>query len=388
MTATAPTAGAASARATLRRALPFIALAVGILLVGLVGQSGRNDGEPLDPRSTGPLGARGLVLLLERFGADVRIGGGLPPTGGTAVLLQDRLNEDETADLEEWVDGGGTLVVADPLSGFAPALGRGSTGLFEPEPRDADDEDGADGDLLRPQCPLPAVARVGAIDVEGGAGYRVVPGAIGCFPGPGGPFLVARAAGAGTIVALAGGGPLVNVHLDEADNAVLAVSVIAPRPGTVVTIVEPSLLGGGARSLSDLVSRRVKDALWQLLIAFGLFALWKARRLGRPIEEPQPVQIAGSELVVAVGNLLQQGRRREAAARMMRSSLRRTMSERLGVPADAAPDALASAAAARAGLDPAVVAAALDDRPPADDAALVALAQSVESIRKEVTHAR
>ena len=136
------------------------------------------------------------------------------------------------------------------------------------------------------------------------------------------------------------------------------------------------------------MSRRVKDGLWQLLVAFGLFALWRARRLGRPIPEPQPVQIAGSELVVAVGNLLQQGRRREATAAMLQSDLRRTLSERLGVPVTAPPAAFAAATAARTGLDPATVEAALSPQPPADDAALVALARRVEALRNEVTHAR
>lgn len=386
MTAAAMSAGAGGSRHSIQRALPFLVLAAAVLLLGLVARNGRNDGEPLDPRSTGPLGARGLVLLLERFGADVSIGGGTPAEGTTAVLLRDALNDGETRDLERWVERGGTLVVTDPRSSFAPALARTATRLFDPEA--AGPGDGDDGGVLRPTCLLPALGKVNGIEVEGAAGFRVPPEGIGCFPVTGGAFLVARPAGGGTIVAVGGGGPFVNEQLDRADNAVLAVSLMAPAPRSRVTFVEPSLLGGGQRSLRDLVSRRVKDALWQLLIAFGLFAAWRARRLGRPIVEQQPVQIAGSELVVAVGNLLQQGRRRDAAARMLRSSLRRTMSDRLGLHGGAPASELAAAAAARAGVDAAAVAAALEERPPPDDAALVALARSVESIRNEVTHAR
>lgn len=363
-----------------RRALPFVLLAVAVLLIGVVTRNGRNEGEPLDPRSTGPQGARALVLLLERFDADVRIAGGVPPAGAVAVLLQDQLNEDETDALEAWVRDGGTLVVADPLSSFAPAIGGSNAGLFDP----ASDN----GDVLRPRCALAAVSRVGRIRVHGAAPFRPRAGQIACFPVRGGSFLVARAEGEGTVVALGGAGPFVNEQLDEEDNAVLAVSLMAPTAGTVVDVVQPSVFGGGRKSLRDLVSRRVKDGLWQLLIAFAVFALWRARRLGRPVLEPQPVQIAGSELVVAIGNLLQQGRRREPAAAMLRSSLRRTLSEGLGVPADAPPAVLAAAAAARAGVDPATVEAALDEQSPLDDAALVRLAQSVESLRNEVTHAR
>ncbi len=377
---TAATAGS-SARSSLGRALPFVVLAVAIVVIGLVSRNGRNEGEPLDPRSTSALGTRGLVLLLEGFGADVRIGAGRPADGAVALILQDRLNERETTRLERWVDGGGTLVVADPSSSFAPAVGRSSGGIFDstgPSPEGG----------LRPRCGLPALQSVGAIEVDAPTALRTPPDGVGCFAVPGGKFLVARPSGAGTIVALGGAGPLVNSQLDRADNAVLAVSLLAPTGDGIVDIVEPSLLGGGRQGLTDLVSRRIKDGLWQLLIAFGVFALWRARRLGRPVEEAQPVQIAGSELVVAVGNLLQQGRRRDAAARMMRSALRRTLSERLGVPLGASVDDFAAAATATTSVGAASVTKALEDEPPVDDAALLALAQSIESLRNEVTHAR
>jgi hypothetical protein len=368
-------------RGALQRALPWVLLGVAVLALGVVAKNGRTEGEPLDPRSTEELGARGLVLLLERFGADTRLSGGLPPEGATAVLLRDELNEEETDALEAWVDDGGTLVVADPASSFAPAIGSSTASILDPDNLD-------DDDVLEPECRLGAVAAVERIRVSAAAPYRLKRGDIGCFPVPGGSFLVARPVGDGTIVALGGGGPLVNAQLDEEDNAVLAVSLMAPKPGTVVQFVEPSVLGGGRRGLSDLVSRRVKDGLWQLLVAFGLFALWRARRLGRPVLEPQPVQIAGSELVVAVGNLLQQGRRRESAASMLAADLRRSIGERLGIPADAAPEAFAAAVAARTDIDPDAVVAALSPVPPGDDAALVALARAVESLRNEVTHAR
>ncbi|HVF33062.1 MAG TPA: DUF4350 domain-containing protein, partial [Acidimicrobiales bacterium] len=141
-----PTGAVPGAPSPVRRALPFVVLVLGVVLLGAVAADGRSEGEPLDPRSTEPLGARGLVLLLERAGADVRLAGGRPSDGAVAVVLQDRLNEAETAGLEDWVADGGTLVVADPSSSLAPALRDDSSELFELDP----EED----DVLEPACDL------------------------------------------------------------------------------------------------------------------------------------------------------------------------------------------------------------------------------------------
>ena len=372
--------GVAGGRSALARSWPLLALGLAVVALGLVSGGRRTDGEPLDPRSTGPLGARAMVLLLERFGAEVDVAGDVAARHTTAVLLLDQLGDGPRRRLRQWVEAGGTLVVADPMSGFAPALAPGDAGLFG----DGGDDDGP---RLAPRCELPALAGVSAIDVPGAVPLRVGGGGTGCFPVADGSYLVTRPLGRGTVVALGGGGPFVNRQLDQADNAVLAVRLMAPAGGDHVVVLERSAPGSGRQGLRDLVSRRLKDGLWQLLVAFGLFALWRARRLGRPVPEPQPVQLAGSDLVGAVGNLLQQARRRDQAAAMLRAQLRRTLAERLGLPVDAPAEVMAEAAAASAGLPAAEVAAALAATPVADDAALVRLARSVESLRKEVRHA-
>ena len=359
----------------MRRASPWIVLVAAIVVIGLLARGGDDTGEPLDPRSTGPLGARALVVLLEELGADVSIGPAA--SGDVAVILVDELGETQKDELSDWVDGGGTLVVVDPFSDFAPALARSTGGLFE--------ETSGDPDLLRPDCSLRAVEPVERLSAPGAAGYRLSRGAIGCFPVGDGYYLTARAEGEGTIVSLGGGGPLTNERIDEEDNAVLAAAVMGGRPGSTVTVVETGLPGSGNDSLLDLLPGSVRRGLWQLAATFAFLVAWRARRLGRPVEEPQPVPIPGSELVLATGHLLQQARRRDEAADMMRLQLRRELAVRYGVPADAPPDQAIGVLVAR-GVSNERAYAAIAPRPVPDDDELVALATAIDSLRNEVIH--
>jgi hypothetical protein len=93
-------------------------------------------------------------------------------------------------------------------------------------------------------------------------------------------------------------------------------------------------------------------------------------------------------LVVAVGNLLQRARGRGQAAGLLADDLRRVLAERLGLPASAAPDQVAEAAAARVGVPVERVRAALAPATPRDEAELVALAHAVDAVRREVTSVR
>lgn len=355
----------------MKRWWPWVAVAVGLLVIGVLGRTADDTGTPLDPRSTGPLGARGLVLLLEEYGASVEIA---PVAGGdVAVLLNDDLGEDQSDDLAGWVEDGGTLVVADPLSSFVPALGRSGSGLFTEVP---DDE-------LRPSCPgIRAFDRIGSIIVPNPAGYRVPDDAIGCFPVGSNAYVVLATRGSGTVVSLGGGAPLVNDRLTEADNAAFAVALMAPNAGTDVVVLEAGAPGSGSGALTDLLPPRTKTVLWQVGLAIVALVAWRARRLGRPIEEHQPVDLPGSELVLATGNLLQAAGRHAEAAAMLRAHLARNLSGRFGVPADDR-DRLRSVLVDR-GADPSVVEAALGDHEVRDDAQLVSTARAVDILRRDV----
>ena len=378
-------------RSGVGRALPWVAVVVGLAVVVAVGGRRADEGNPLDPGSPGPLGTKGLVEVLRELGGRVTVSADQPGTGtDVALLLSDNLTSDRRRGLLDWVGRGGTLVVADPGSGVTHVEPVGSTriGLLNAE--------------IERRCAEPALADVGRVAAPGGIVFKLPEGGPGngqggppgtagaraCFPRNRGAWLLIQPLGSGTVVRLGGASVLVNQELGKADNAVLLASLLVPVEGTTVQVLQPPLPGGGDAGLGDLVAPRVRLALWQLVVAFVLLALWRARRLGRPVAEPQPVQLPGAELVVAVGNLLQRAKARGQAAGLLSDDLRRSLAERLGLPPSAPADQVADAVAARAGIPRERVLRTLAQVNPRDEAELVALSQAVDSIRREVTRVR
>jgi Domain of unknown function (DUF4350) len=362
-------------RAGIGRIGPWLAVALGIALVVAVAGRGPEEGNPLDPASAGPLGTKGLVEVLRELGGRVSVSADRPGTGTeTALLLSDDLTPERRQGLLDWVRSGGALVVADPSSGVTEVKQVGSTrfGLLDAE--------------IERRCDVAALSGVGRVAAPGGIVFEVPDGGgvRACFPRNDGAWLLIQPLGAGTVVRLGGASVLVNEELGEADNGVLLASLLVPTEGTTVQVLQPPLPGGGTAGLSDLIAPRVRLALWQLVVAFVLLALWRARRLGRPVAEPQPVQLPGAELVVAVGNLLQRAKGRGQAAGLLTDDLRRSLAERLGLPPSAPADQVADTAAARTGIPRERVRRTLTQRTPRDEAELVALSQAVDTVRREV----
>jgi hypothetical protein len=368
--------------ATLRSAAPWLVLIAVVVVFAAVGGSGGSGGPPLDPTSTSPDGAKALALLLAQIGpgVDQASGAPTPGSGGIALVLHDRLDQAGDRQLATWVRSGGTLVAADPALVFnfaAPARAPGAGGLVTVSGAMAVD------------CSLPALQGVETVDPSGALTLRPPPGATGCFNAAGaGAFLVVEPLGAGELVLLGGPDLWTNANLGHDDNSVLAANLLAPRPGgpPVQWIVGPRV-GGGHQSLAQLIPMRVKEGLIELGVALVLLALWRARRLGRPVIETPLVELPGSELVVAVGNLLHQGGRVDDAGGILRATLRRGIGEQLGVPPNAPPEAVAEVVAARTGLDRNLVLATVSGPLPTTEAELVALAGHADTIRQEMAHA-
>lgn len=349
----------------------------GLLGVALLGRPG-NDGPPLDPRSDGPLGTSALVSLLDGLGAEVELSVGLPDDeDDVALLLADRLDEAQTGEVLAWVRRGGTLVVTDPGSTLvSPSLG-GVDPLAAVDPEELD----------RGFCTLDALAGVEVVDAGAATRFDTGLGYASCLGSRDFAFVVATAEGEGDVVAVGGAAFATNDRLALHDNAVLAAGLLAPERGTTVRFVDPPIpAGGGDKTLYELVSDGVRRGVLQLGIAFGVYAAWRAVRLGRPVREDHPVAIAGSELVSATGRLLERGRSPGAAADVLRENLRKSLRSRLGVPADASPEALAHVVAERSGLDLQQALVAVSDHPVTADDELVRVARAVSSVHQEVLH--
>jgi len=356
---------------------PWVIVVVLLVLLGIAAD-GAGGGAPLDPNGTGPEGAKALVLLLRHYGATVDLTAALPPPGiGSALVLDDELDGARRDALTAWVKAGGLLVVADPSSPLQ---------LGAP----ASPDSGLTSSDLHPAgvCALPTLANVTTLDVGASLLLRPPPGAPiqTCFTyhlddHETASFLLTAPFGAGKVVALGGAGLWTNARLDRADNATLAVDLL----GRGTAILLPSEAGSGSKSELDLLSPRLKSALIQLLVAFVALAWWRGRRLGRPVEEPGVVQVAASEIVVAVGDLMTRTRNRDGAARQLRAGFRRAVGRQLGLGPRATAEDLADLISIRTSLPRERVHDLLADAPVADDNGLVLLAQSLAQLRQEVT---
>jgi hypothetical protein len=141
-------------------------------------------------------------------------------------------------------------------------------------------------------------------------------------------------------------------------------------------------------SLFSLFSQRFKDGLWLLFVAAVLYAMWRARRLGRPVEEEPLVRIPASQLVAATGDLLELAEQPRAAAAMLRDDLRQSLADRFGLQPDAETTVLVELISQRTGIDPQRIRVALNDGAVTGPESLVVYAQQVERLQMEVKHVR
>ena len=141
------------------------------------------------------------------------------------------------------------------------------------------------------------------------------------------------AVGKGSIVVIADPSLLANRYLGEADNAVAAVRLVAPREERVVIDEFFHGLGPRGNSLS-LLTRPGYAVLALGLLGAVLLTVWReGTRLGPPIAD-RPVSRRGiGEYLDAMGHLLSRGRRdRAGIVAEVRDGVLRELNVRVGLP--------------------------------------------------------
>jgi hypothetical protein len=372
-------------------ALAVVAIAIAMMLL----LRARPTTQPFDPRSGAANGTRGLVVLLQQYGADVQISRSVPAPGTDRRLLviQDRLTDLQRASLHQVVERGGTVVVADPLS---PIGDPHSATVIDSRGTTLGSQRDLQINLELGTCDIAALAHLRGVHVVNGIQRTVEAGDRSCFGDGRDSFAVARHSGNGVIVALGDNAIFTNAYLRLADNAGVATALLAPVKGTKVTIVlgdaAPKTvadIGTGTRGLADLVRPGVWMALVQLAVAFIVLAVARAVRPGKPVREPEQVPIAGSELVVATGRLMHRARHEQRAAWLLRGDLYRDLCAHHHLPPTTPVDALDRAVSERSGLAPGAVADVLgrdatDATRVVDATQLLELSRTIQQIRDHV----
>lgn len=380
---------------------PLTVIAVilaGGLIVALLQPAAGTTGY-LDPGNPQPNGARALATLLtERGTAVVRVptvaaaAGAAAPAGSGAAR--------SGAARSGPADGPVTLLITDPdllTTGELRSLARipGDRVIAEPDPAvltilapGVTDLRPTPVQSLPPRCALPGARLAGSADLGGSALRTTAAGAVQCYAANGHPSLVRYQAGNRTITVLGTGAPLANSGLAQLGNAALDLNLLGARSRLVWLVPGPSAPGSatasGPEPFTSVVPLGAYLVLIQLAIAAALAALWRGRRLGPVVAERLPAVVRAAETVEGHGQLYRSRRSRDRAAAALRGAARGRILPLLGLPGSAEDTAVAAMLAARTGRPASEVTGLLAGPVPADDAALVALADGLDALEREV----
>ncbi|MER5507828.1 DUF4350 domain-containing protein [Streptomyces sp. NPDC002766] len=395
MTAEATTLPSTSVSPTARQvwtrargiALAVILILAAAVVIAVV-RSDVRHGE-LDPRSVDPYGSRAVAEILADHGVTTRVVTTLTGARAAAspdttllVAVPDRLTQrQQTALHAATADSGGRTVLVAPGSSSVERLVPGVT---------ADPATSFDS-TLAPDCGLPAAQRAGSADT-GGIRYTTTHlDAAKCYPSERLATLlrIPQTSGDGDTIVLGAPDILLNDRLDKQGNASLALQLLGSRPHLVwylPSLSDSSATDGGEKSFLDLLPSGWLWGTLQLFIAAALAALWRARRLGPLVPERLPVAIRASETVEGRARLYRKANARDRAAAALRSTSRTRLAPLVGVPVSQAhtPETLLPALSAHLRGDGQSLHSLLFGPPPSDDAALIALADQLDALEREV----
>lgn len=343
---------------------------------------------PLDPRNPGPDGGQALAEVLGDQGVDV-----------TIARSADELEEQR-------VDAATTVLVTDTASLSPRTLERlrrhareGRVVLVDPSYTLAQEID----DDLRATTAFPDEVDADCTGGDGPAGtdlsgLRIEADQVTVFSDDGATLDGARcfSTGGGAVVAeskaqdlvlLGAGEALTNDQVLRADNAAVALRMAGASERLVWYVPDPTDAGTDETvSLGSLIPRWVVPGLWVGVLALLGLLLWRVRRLGPLSTEPLPVVVRAVETARSRGRMYRRSGDRGHAAGALRRAARADVASRLGLDRRASTAEVVEATARHTGGAPGQVATLLDDTTytPASDQDLVALAQELARLRREV----
>jgi hypothetical protein len=331
---------------------------------------GGGAGGALDPRSVVPEGSRALARLLEGQGVAITLARTTSEvdatTAGATLLITnpERVRPERLAILR---DRFAELVLVAPQEDAVRAL------------RVPVRVDGTGGDNDQaPECSLPAASAAGVATL-GGVRFQATGRDVQlCY----GRFL----ASTGTVTLLGTGTPMTNKSLASQGNAALTMRLLGQHERLVWYL--PSLTDPDARPDQRPLLELLPDG-WvfgavQVVVAVGLFALWRARRLGPVVTEPLPVVVRAAETVEGRARLYRRAGAADHAAFALRQAARGRLLPRLGLLRDASPEAVVAAVTERTGRAGTDVWALLYGPPPRSDAELVELADALDALENDL----
>lgn len=357
-----------------------LAILLLIFLTGLVSVLVRGDQTfgALEPGSYEPTGSRALARLLAERGVEIRtvrtVRDAAESAGATLLVTNPSLVRPERlAALRRQAKD--VVLVAPRQDVLAKLL---------PEVRAAGS---ADLKVRAPGCTVSAAVAAGAVRL-GGIAYRTTSSEVRlCYAdGAAGSMAQESTTDGSTVTVLGAGDPLTNAHLAEDGNAALGMRLLGRNQKLVWYL--PSMndpeLDPAKRSFYDLIPAGWGFGVFQLGVAAVLCALWRARRLGPVVSEPLPVVVRAAETAEGRARLYRRAGAGDHAGEILRQATRARLRPMLGLPVDAEPVAVVESVARRSGWAEAQVGALLYGPPPADDAELVRLADTLDSLEQKV----
>ncbi|MCL1871734.1 MAG: DUF4350 domain-containing protein [Promicromonosporaceae bacterium] len=335
--------------------------------------------QPYSPDSVAANGSRALAQVLARQGVEVRhvttVSDAVrAATPGTTLLVAPAplLGDDQAAALAQVP---ADLVLAQPGATLLDKATDGTVAL----------DVTPSGGVRDPRCDVPAARAAGAVTLD--ATLAVTgPAAVGCWPAGEGVALAQVRSGGRTVTAVGDPAWLANSSITEQGNAALTLHLLGGHARLVWLTPDPldaSTGGGVSTGGSVLPPWAGVVAAWAVLCIL-VAAVWRARRLGPVMAEELPVVVPAAETTRGRGRLYRRARSRGHAAAALRAAAADRMAGRLGVPRNADAATLTDAVVRATGRPGEDVGALLYGPPPADDAALAALARRLDDLESEV----